>query len=133
MNKVISFVSVDFSSYWYHRMCHKFDASWHKQHHGNGSVERSCVVESTISAFLMLNGIKMYENMKPFKFPNACRGTCAGYWTLVTITHYLGHKFDYSNIFPVNSIQKKHLCHHEDPSCNFSIILPFDAVFCTSK
>ena len=137
MNRLISFVSLDFYSYWYHRACHKFEFPWHHSHHQKGtSVERACLVESAISGLLISSGIKVYENLKDFKhlkYTRVCRTTCALYWALVSSSHYLGHKLDYSEVFPINKIQIKHLFHHENPKYNFSILLPFDVVFGTSN
>lgn len=133
MNRLVSFVALDLYSYWYHRSCHKYDVSWHTRHHDNGvSVEKACAVESTISALLICSGIKLYESLKPATFYRVCRGTCGVYWALVSSSHYLGHKLDYSKVFPINKIQMKHLFHHDNPTYNFSIILPFDIVFGTS-
>lgn len=134
MNRLISFISLDLYSYWYHRACHKFELPWHDHHHQKGaSVEKACLVESTISGLLIYSGVKTYENIKHFKYIPACRTTCAAYWTLVSTSHYLGHKLDYSEVFPINKIQIKHLFHHDNPNYNYSIILPFDVVFGTSN
>jgi len=132
-----SFVSLDFCSYWYHRACHRFEFPWHHQHHLDQnelkvvSVEKACLLESTISGLLIYSGMKVYE--KYIKYPKGCRATCAVYWLIVSSSHYLGHKLDYSDVFPINKIQIKHLFHHENPSYNFSVILPFDVVFGTSN
>jgi len=131
MNKSISFILLDFYSYWYHRACHKFDLPWHNHHHQKGtSAENSCLVESTISGLLIYSGIKVFENSK---YIRVCRTTSALYWALVSSSHYLGHKLDYSEVFPINKIQIKHFFHHENSNYNFSIILPFDVLFGTSS
>lgn len=146
MNRFISFVSLDLYSYWYHRACHKFEFPWHHHHHEHlrtrregTSVEKDCIIESTLSGLLIYSGIKGYENLKQFqtrfvwKYTRVCRTTCALYWALVSSSHYLGHKLDYSEVFPINKIQIKHLFHHENPKYNFSILLPFDVVFGSSN
>lgn len=132
-HKLISFVSLDCYSYWYHRLCHKYDVPWHVHHHRDESVEKSCAIESTVSAALIYGGIKSYEAIKPAHFHNVCRVTCALYWVLVSGSHYLGHRLDYSNVFPINKIQNKHTFHHNRPNYNYSVILPFDILFCTSN
>lgn len=137
MNRVISFVSLDLYSYWYHRACHKFEFPWHHHHHNKDtSVEKACLVESTMSGLFIYSGIRVYENLKYFKhlkYTRVCRTTCALYWALVSSSHYLGHKLDYSKVFPINKIQIKHSFRHDNPSYNFSILLPFDVVFGTSN
>jgi len=140
MNRLISFVSLDLYSYWYHRACHKFELPWHQHHHVHvgTSVEKNCIVESTLSGLLIYSGIKGYENLKHhtgcvWKHTRVCRTTCVLYWVLVSSSHYLGHKLDYSEVFPINKIQIKHLFHHENSKYNFSILLPFDVVFGTSN
>ncbi len=146
MNRLISFVCLDFYSYWYHRACHKFELPWHHHHHEHfhtrsegASIEKDCIVESTLSGLLIYSGIKGYETLKQlhtgrvWKHTRVCRATCALYWALVSSSHYLGHKLDYSEVFPINKIQIKHLFHHDNPNYNFSILLPFDVVFGTSN
>jgi sterol desaturase/sphingolipid hydroxylase (fatty acid hydroxylase superfamily) len=137
MNRLTSFVYLDLYSYWYHRACHKFELPWHYHHHQKGaSVEIPCLLESIISGLFIFSGIKGYENLKylkHFKYTPVCRTTCLAYWTLVSSSHYLGHKLDYSKVFPINKIQIKHLYHHNNPNYNYSIILPFDVIFGTSN
>ena len=136
MNSLISFVSLDLYSYWYHRLCHKYNVTWHTHHHNGESVEMSCAKESIISASLIFGGVKIYENVRlisGLRFYTVCRATCGIYWGLVSSSHYLSHKLDYSNVFPINKIQIKHLFHHKNPNFNFSVILPFDILFMTSN
>jgi sterol desaturase/sphingolipid hydroxylase (fatty acid hydroxylase superfamily) len=130
MNRFVTFVSLDLYSYWYHRSCHMFNAPWHKAHHKEETIDP--ITEPILSGVMIFGGIKAYEKMKPLNWLPVCRRVCMLYWFLVSSSHYLGHRLDYSHVFPINKIQQKHLFHHKNPEYNYSILLPYDVLFGTS-
>ena len=128
MNRLVTFVTLDLYSYWYHRFCHKFNVPWHKAHHEEETVD--AITEPILSGVLIFSGIKAYEKTK-LGLP-VCRRVCLLYWFLVSASHYWGHRVDYSHVFPINKIQQKHSFHHKNPDYNYSILLPYDILFGTS-
>jgi sterol desaturase/sphingolipid hydroxylase (fatty acid hydroxylase superfamily) len=135
MNKIISFVFLDFYSYWYHRLCHKYNSPWHAHHHNiESNIKQSCLIESMTSGTLIFGGIRIYEfffNKVSF-FHKVCRKTCGLYWLSVSSFHYLNHTFDMQNTpYYINKIRAKHLSHHQNQNLNYSVVLPFDILFAT--
>ena len=59
MNRLVTFVTLDLYSYWYHRFCHKFNVPWHKAHHEEETVD--AITEPILSGVLIFSGIKAYE------------------------------------------------------------------------